>query len=116
MSKRRFLRLGLLVFAFATSTAFAADGRHWGHGVNMNTTNADSTECRDHIHIYSDDLPAVAQSGEVVNLPNQPLSVHASRNGGIHVRTWDKDDVGVQLCRAGAARHQREGARGPCQP
>src|SRR5438874_2065152 len=100
MSKGRFLGLGLVMLVFAASTAFAADGRHWGHNVNMNTTNANSTECQDHIHIYSDDLPAVAQSEEVVNLPNQPLTVSASRNGGIHVRNWDRNEIGVKLCRA----------------
>jgi DUF4097 and DUF4098 domain-containing protein YvlB len=105
MSKSRFLPLGLLAFALV---AASADGQRWGHNLNMNTTNSDSTECQDHIHISSDDLPVQASSEEVLNLANSPISVAASQNGGIHVRTWDKNEISVKLCRAAAARTQSE--------
>lgn len=110
MSRSHFPTLAVLAFALL-STAFAANGRHWGHNVSMNTTNANSPECQDHIHIYSDDLPAIAHSEEVISLPNRPLTVNAARNGGIHVRNWDKNEIGVKLCRAAAARTQSEAER-----
>ena len=106
MTKIRLPFLALLVISLA-AIAFA-DDRHWGHNLNMNTTNADSDDCQDHIHISSDDLRAVAHSEEVVNLANQPLTVKASHNGGIHVRNWEKAEISVKLCRAAAAKTQNE--------
>src|SRR4051812_34431283 len=103
MSKTRLCFLGLLAVALC-NVSFAGDDRRWGHNLSTNTTNADSNDCQDHIHIYSDDLPATAHSEEVVTLTNQPLTVTASQNGGIHVRNWDKNEISVKLCRASAAR------------
>ncbi len=106
-TKHFFLRsipLGLLAFALTLPAA----AQRWGHNLSMNSTNSDSTECADHIHIYSDDLPAQATSEEALNLANSPINVTASQNGGIHVRTWDKSEISVKLCRAAAARTQSE--------
>jgi hypothetical protein len=36
-------------------------------------------------------------------LANQPLRVTASRNGGIHVRTWERKDISVKVCKVAAA-------------
>ena len=110
MFKTRLCYLGLLAFAFST-IAFAGDDHHWGHNLNTNTTNADSYDCQDHIHIYSDDLPASAHSEEVVTLGNTPLTVTASQNGGIHVRNWDKNEISVKLCRAAAAKTDGDAQR-----
>ncbi len=107
MSKKRSLSLGLVAFALV-SLSGSAGAQRWGHNLSMNTTNSDSTDCQDHIHIYSDDLPAIANSEEVVSLANSPITVTASQNGGIHVRTWDKSEISVKLCRAAAARTQSE--------
>src|SRR6185312_4781579 len=95
-------------FALVSTTAFAGDDHHWGHNLSMNTTNADSNNCEDHIRISSDDLQAIAHSEESATLANQPLTVKASQNGGIHVRNWDKNEISVKLCRAAAARTQTE--------
>lgn len=107
MSKLRFCWLGLMTIAL-TSAAFAADDHHWGHNLNTNTNNADSYDCQDHIHIYSDDLPATAHSEEAITLANIPLTVAASQNGGIHVRNWDKNEISVKLCRAAAAKTENQ--------
>lgn len=106
MSKSRFFLLVLLAFSLVATHAFAADDHRWGHNLSMNTTNADSTACEDHLHISSDDLPAVAHSEEALTLANQPLNVTASQNGGIHVRNWDKNEISIKLCRAVAARSE----------
>src|SRR3954466_4542011 len=107
MSKSRLCYLAVLAFALST-VALAGDDRHWGHNLNTSTTNADSYDCQDHIHITSDDLQATAHSEEVVTLANTPLTVTASQNGGIHVRNWDKNEISVKLCRASAARTEGE--------
>ena len=110
MSKRLSV-FALFTIALCAASAFAADGRHWGHSLSMNTNNADSDNCADHINISSDDLSALARSEEVITLANQPLTVKASQNGGIHVRNWDKNEISVKLCRAAAARTQGEAQR-----
>jgi hypothetical protein len=110
MSKTRFCHLALLAFALST-IAIAGDDRHWGHNLNTSTTNADSYDCQDHIHISSSDLPVTAHNEESITLPNTALTVTASQNGGIHVRNWDKNEISVKLCRAAAARTEGDAQR-----
>jgi DUF4097 and DUF4098 domain-containing protein YvlB len=45
----------------------------------------------------------VARGEESKVLPNQPLRVTAAHNGGIHLRTWDKKEISVKLCKVAAA-------------
>src|SRR3954467_14650456 len=110
MFKLRVTLLGLLTIALS-ATVFAGDDHRWGHNLSTNTTNADSNECQDHIHIYSDDLPASAHNEEVISVGNSPLTVKASQNGGIHVRNWDKNEISIKLCRAAAARTEGDAQR-----
>jgi hypothetical protein len=73
---------------------------HWGHGLSISTNNdVNSDACADHIDVYDSDHPAIARGEEVKMLPNQPLRVTAARNGGIHVRTWDKNEISVKVCK-----------------
>lgn len=104
---RKTLFLAALVTALTTiSLAFGGgSGRHWGHGVSINTNDdSSSDECRDHLEIWSDDRPAEARAEEFKSLPNKPLRVTAARNGGIQVKSWDKAEIGVKLCKAAVAK------------
>src|SRR5207302_4505745 len=49
------------------------------------------------------------------NLPNQPLTVTASKNGGIHVRNWEKAEFGITVCKAAAGNSDAEAQRMPSQ-
>jgi len=70
-----------------------------GHSVTISSDDVDTvTECRD-INIRFNDQEAV-RAEEQITLPNRPLEVHASRNGGIHVVGTDRSDVLVMLCKA----------------
>lgn len=104
---RKTLFFTALVAALATiSLAYGGgSGRHWGHGVSINTNDdSSSDECRAHLEIWSDDRPAEARAEEFKALPNKPLRVTAARNGGIQVKNWDKPEIGVKLCKAAVAR------------
>src|SRR3982074_2864974 len=102
MKKIHILPLAILAF---TTMSFAGNGKHY---TNYNTRNSDSDNCQDHLNMYSDEQPAQARSEETVTLANQPLTVTASRNGGIHVKNWDKQEFSVKICRVAAARTESE--------
>jgi DUF4097 and DUF4098 domain-containing protein YvlB len=102
MKKISLLPLAILAF---TTLSFAHDGKHYS---NYNTRNSDSDNCQDHVNMYSDDQPERARSEETVTLANQPLTVTASRNGGIHVKNWDKQEFSVKICRVAAAKTESE--------
>ena len=77
---------------------------HWGRGVNISMhDNEDSNSCEDQIEVSSDDLPSIVRSEEERTLPNQPLRVSASQNGGIQVRNWDKIEIGIKVCKVAIA-------------
>jgi DUF4097 and DUF4098 domain-containing protein YvlB len=98
----------LLAISFNVTMLWAHDPnhkrhRHWG-GFNINTNNdVNSDACADHIDVYSDEYPAMVRAEELKILPNQPLRVTASRNGGIHVRTSNRSDISVKVCKVAVA-------------
>jgi DUF4097 and DUF4098 domain-containing protein YvlB len=96
-------KISLLTLAIflLSALAFTHDGKH---STNYNTRNTDSDNCQDHLDMYSDEQPAQARSEETLTFGNQPLKVTASRNGGIHVKNWDKQEFSVKICRIAAAR------------
>jgi hypothetical protein len=100
-------KISLLLFALLLLSGLATAQRS-KHGTNYNTRNSDSDNCQDHMDIYSDEQPAQARNEETVTLANQPLKVTASRNGGIHVKNWDKQEFSVKICRIAAARTESE--------
>jgi len=102
MKKISLLPLAILL---VNALAFAHDGKHY---TNYNTRNSDSDACQDHLNMYSDEQPAQARSEETLTFANQPLKVTASRNGGIHVKNWDKQEFSVKICRIAAARTESE--------
>src|SRR5437899_4087210 len=102
MKKISLLPLAILILS---SLAFAGDGKH---NTSFTSNNSDSDNCQDHLKMYSDDKPAQARSEETITLANQPLRVTASRNGGISVRNWNKQEFSVKICRVAAARTESE--------
>ncbi|MCU1285524.1 MAG: hypothetical protein JWO13_1874 [Acidobacteriales bacterium] len=102
MKKSFVLPLAILILS---SLAFAGDGKHY---TNFTSNNSDSANCQDHLKMYSDDKPAQARSEETITIANQPLRVTASRNGGISVKNWDKQEFSIKICRLVAARTESE--------
>src|SRR5882724_6308686 len=94
-----------LAFFILSALAFAHDGKH---STNFSSHNSDSDNCQDHLNMYSDEQPAQSRSEETLTFANQPLKVTASRNGGIHVKNWDKQEFSVKICRIAAARTESE--------
>jgi putative adhesin len=71
------------------------------HGVNsINTSESDNDSCEGQIRMSSDEYPHTAYAEESKSLPNQPLTVTASKNGGIRVRNWDKNEFAIKVCKA----------------
>src|SRR5437868_4520179 len=87
-----------LLVALIPPACHAQETRHHGSSVTVNESDTDS--CERQIRMYSDDHPFTAYAEETKNLPNQPLTVTASRNGGIHVRNWEKSEFGIKVCKA----------------
>jgi hypothetical protein len=97
----------LVVLASFITLAVAQDVPHHS-SMTVSTKNADSDNCQDHMNMYSDEMPAVARSEETVTYPNQPLKVTASRNGGIHVKNWDRPEFSVKICRQVSAKNESQ--------
>src|SRR4051812_17295971 len=74
--------------------------RHSSHSGSMNINQSDSDSCEGQIRMSSDDHPYSAYGEENKTLPNQPLTITASKNGGIRVRNWDKNEFAIKVCKA----------------
>ena len=85
--------------------AHASEGKHhgsgfYGHGFSITTSNDSASEvCSDHIKVRDSMMQEMAEGEELRTLPNAPLKINASSNGSIHVRTWDKGEISVKLCK-----------------
>jgi DUF4097 and DUF4098 domain-containing protein YvlB len=87
--------------------AFAQDSKR--HRLYTSTTaEDDSDNCQAHMNMYSDDMPAEARNEETIMVPNQALKVIASRNGGIRVKNWEKQEFSVKICRLVVAKTASE--------
>ena len=95
--RQRFLVL-LLPFCFFT-VVLGASPRH-SHGLTIvNWGNTNSENCEEQLQVSYDGMPAT-YAEETKTLPNQPLEVTASENGGIHVTDWDQPNFSIKLCKA----------------
>src|SRR6476661_2135761 len=81
-----------------------------GSTVTMNDDSA-SDDCRDHLRVGDNDYRSNVRDEEVKTVPNQPLTITAEHNGGIHVTTWDKPEVSLKLCKQIAVDDESEGRR-----
>lgn len=106
----------LLLLTLA-SLLFAAPQKHYGsrhHGHssgNSSTNDPNSDACADHLNMWSDDYQSQARAEEEKTLPKQPLKITASRNGGIHVKQWDRNEIGIKVCKAALAGSDAEAER-----
>lgn len=62
-----------------------------------------SDNCSDHFHNDQGRFAAVASGEETRTIANQPLNIHAEKNGGIRVTTWDGPEFSIKLCKQAAA-------------
>ena len=89
----------LLLFCFLTLMVWASPRRH-SHGLTIvNWSNTNSENCEDQLQVSYDGMPAT-YAEETKTLPNQPLEVTASENGGIHVTDWNQPNFSIKLCKA----------------
>ena len=99
--KRGFLLFLALCLA---STMTVAGGRrsHWGnHSYNIRTSgDVNSDACADHLQISSDDFDRHAEAESETTVANRALHVTAAHNGGIHVKQWDRNEIGIKVCKA----------------
>jgi DUF4097 and DUF4098 domain-containing protein YvlB len=91
----------LLVLPFC-GFASAGENRSHTNTVAMND-DAPGDDCAQHLRVYNDDYRASARDEEAQTVPNQPLTITAEHNGGIHVTTWDKPEISLKLCKQVAA-------------
>ncbi len=92
----------LLVALFPPACNAQATFQH-SHESSITFQDGASGSCRDSFHMFSDEHPYVAYDEETKTLPNQPLTVTASRNGGIQVLNWNKPEFSIKICKAAAA-------------
>jgi DUF4097 and DUF4098 domain-containing protein YvlB len=70
---------------------------------SVTLNDSDGDDCAQHLRIYNDDYRASVRGEESRTVPNQPLTITAERNGGIHVTNWDKPEISLKLCKQAAA-------------
>lgn len=105
-------KLVLLAAGLFLCSAFAAAQHKYSHtsSVTMNDDNP-SDDCTERLHVYNDDFRTTVRDEESRSLPNQPLSITAEHNGGIHVTTWDKPEFSLKLCKQASVDDDAEGRR-----
>src|ERR1051326_173575 len=93
-------RCSLLLLPFCLFTTIVwASPRH-SHGLTIvNWGNTNSESCEDQLQVSYEGMPTT-YAEETKTLPNQPLQVTASENGGIHVTDWDQPNFSIKLCKA----------------
>jgi DUF4097 and DUF4098 domain-containing protein YvlB len=98
-----------ILFMTASIAIFAGshdrNHRRWGgHNFSVSTSDdSNSDDCTDHLNVWSDDYSGKARAEEEKIVGNQPLKITASRNGGIHVKQWDRNEIGIKVCKAALA-------------
>ncbi|HEY6249429.1 MAG TPA: hypothetical protein VI685_05685, partial [Candidatus Angelobacter sp.] len=70
-----------------------------------------SDDCNDHLQVYGRQYSSVLRDEETHTLPNQPLTLHADQNGGIHISTWDNPNFSVKLCKQVASDSNDQGRK-----
>src|SRR5215470_6086677 len=106
MKKLTLLAAGLL---FCTGLS-VAQGRNSRSAITMNDASPNDN-CADHLRVYNDDFRNTVRDEETQTVGNQPLTIKAERNGGIHVTTWDRPEFSVKLCKQISIDDEAEGRR-----
>jgi hypothetical protein len=102
-----------LIFAL-TSAVFGEPQRHSRlrhFSTHTSSSDPDSDACEDRLNMSSDEYSSEARAEEEKVIAKQPLKITASRNGGIQVRQWDRNEIGIKVCKAALARSDAEAQR-----
>lgn len=101
-----------LVTGLFLCSGFVAAQHTYSHTstVTMND-NSPGDDCTEHLRVYNDDFRTTVRDEETVSVPNQPLTISAEHNGGIHVTTWDKPDFSLKLCKQVSVDDEAEGRK-----
>jgi DUF4097 and DUF4098 domain-containing protein YvlB len=95
----------LAATAGAQDKESSSDKHRNSRGINVTSNDVDGDgSCAERLRISSDDYAETQRAEESHNFPNQPMKVTASRNGGIQVRTTNRSDIAVKVCKAAGAR------------
>lgn len=107
---RKLIILGL-VLPLCIVMARAGEHRNWsGSTVTMNDDSS-SDDCREHLRVGNNEYRANVRDEETKTIPNQPLTITAEQNGGIHVTTWDNPEISLKLCKQIAADDESQGRK-----
>ena len=71
------------------------------HGLNISVDSDQPVTSCDQLRVHTWDGQEIARSEDRLTLPatSSTVSAEASRNGGIHVYGWDRQDFGVLNCK-----------------
>jgi hypothetical protein len=104
----------LIVFGLVLPLCMGVARAQYRSGHNSTVTmNSDSSsdDCRDHLRVGDGDYRTTVRDEEVKTVANQPLTIKAEHNGGIQVTTWEKQEVGLKLCKQIAIDDESEGRK-----
>jgi DUF4097 and DUF4098 domain-containing protein YvlB len=105
-------RVIFVFLAVGLGIALMQAGEHRSNNVSLTThEGAMSDNCSDHFQLHKGEFATVVNGEESRLLPNQPLNIHAERNGGIQVTTWDGPEFSLKLCKQVAADDENKGRR-----
>ena len=109
------MKRGILLFlalCLVSTMSFAGGrrSRSWGsHSFNIHTgSDTNSDACADQLQISSDDFDRHAEAESETTVANQLLHITAAHNGGIHVKQWDRNEIGIKICKAAIAVNDAE--------
>jgi DUF4097 and DUF4098 domain-containing protein YvlB len=109
---RKLIVLAMTVPFLVWAANAVEDGRSHTSTVTMNNNgDSSSDDCRDHLQMSDDTHRSIVRDEEVQTVTNQPLTITASKNGGIQVTTWDKPDFSLKLCKQVAADDESQGRK-----
>lgn len=110
------MRRIMVGIAAAVCFTFSASGwsfaGHGQHGLNVDVDDNRPIISCDQLHFYSQD-GEVARSEDHLTLPatSSTVRVEASRNGGMYVYGWDKQEFGVLNCKAALSDNRGDAQR-----
>lgn len=92
----------ILLLSFAAFCIPSYAGDHHNHGLSVSIDSDEPVTSCDQIRMTSSEDREVARSEDRLTLPQTSSTVHveSSRNGGIYVYGWDRQDFGVLNCKA----------------
>ncbi len=93
---------GLCLVALGVVLVYGREYRTENVAIAANEQVA-SDNCSDHFHMDQSQFTAAASGEETRTVANQPLTIHAEKNGGVQVTTWDGPEFSIKLCKQAGA-------------